>query len=174
MSGDLRHFYHYPLQEAIRRAPSDAATAVEVLSLAAQLMRAREVLPYALLDYLAGAFEAVVAVPEERKAKELTRRLNLTAVNRRPSSAQWIDAYRIMQKYEGLSKAEILKKIMKLHKVSRSHASEIYKEAQQAQVESDSVSRDENISQNQAVRKPIRRHAIWRAFAKYRRLQPKT
>ncbi len=173
MSGDLRHFYNFPIQDAIRRASSDVTKAEEVLTLAAQLMRAREVLPYDLLDYLAGAFEAVVAQPDELKAKELTFRLNLTARNKRPSSVQWIDAYRIMQEHEGLPKAEIVKRVMKLHKVSRSHASIIYDQAQRAQVESDRVIRDERISQNQAVRKPIRRQAIWRAFAKYRRLQPK-
>ncbi|CAM8662192.1 hypothetical protein MCEMIEM13_01811 [Comamonadaceae bacterium] len=169
MSSNLSHFVNFPLQEAIRLAPSDPKKAEEVLVRAARLMRAREVLPHDLLDYLAAAFEAVAAESEDMKPKELTYRLNLTARNKRPSSVQWIEAHRLLGEHEGLPKSEIIKKIIRKYKVSRSHAMKIYNEAEQAQLISDRVSREEWTDEDMPSASPFNRHAAWRSFAKFMR-----
>lgn len=171
-SNHLGLYVNFPLDEAIRLAPSDQAKAVEALAIAAKLMRAREVLPLGLLDYLADAFEAVSAQQDsEKQPEELTFHLNLTARHRRPSSVQWLEAFKLMYANQHLTKRETIKLIQKNYKVSRSHASKKYDEAWQAGLESQRVSRDEQTEEAQAVVKYPTRRAVWRAKMKARRDQ---
>lgn len=143
-SDDLGLYVNFPLDDAIRLAPSDPAKAAEVLAIAARLMRAREVLPLNLLDYLADAFEAVDTQQDAmKKPEELTFHLNLTARHKRPSSTQWVDALRIMYPNQQLTKAKVVQDIMSKHKVSRSHASKIYNQAREAELESERIRRGE-------------------------------
>lgn len=74
--------------DAIAGASTDAKTAPEALRIAAGYMRRRELLPPALADYLASAFEVAALKPEGHQANALALELGLMAQNRRPSAVR--------------------------------------------------------------------------------------
>ena len=87
--GGLDHYFLDELAtSALANAESDPEAAKDALLIAAGYIKRGVPLPGNLADHIAGAIEAAMAKPKERRAKALTDELSLSAVNRRPK-ADW-------------------------------------------------------------------------------------
>lgn len=73
--------------DAIAGVHTEAKTAAEALSIAAEYMRARKRLPPSLEDYLAEAFEVTALKEKKHQGTALLRELGIEAQNRRPVAA---------------------------------------------------------------------------------------
>ena len=74
--------------DALSRADSDPDAAAEALLIAAEYLRAGTPPPRDLADHLAGAIEASMRKPRDKRGAALLLELKLTARNRRPA-ADW-------------------------------------------------------------------------------------
>lgn len=72
------------VMEALNNSASDPDAAAQVLMLAAEYLRAGELMPMELVEHLANAFESAALKPQKLRGKQLALELNLTASNRRP------------------------------------------------------------------------------------------
>ncbi len=141
---DLARYVNFPVNEAIRRAPADADQAAEVLLLAAKLMRDRQALPHQLADYLADAFEAAMAKPQETRVSELSFELNLQSRQKRPSTFDWMDAYKIMQSNPSATNAELIKKVQRAAGCGDSLARRLLNSARAAETASQQILAEES------------------------------
>ena len=79
------------VSDTLAKADADPDAAALALKQAAIYLRAREALPDALIEHLAGAIEAAMDKPVEHRCRALLLELKLTAENRRPTKANCVD-----------------------------------------------------------------------------------
>lgn len=82
--------YDARLAAALSRLDRDPDGAAEALLIAAEYLRSGKQMPPALVEWLAGAFEASMAKPPAKRGAALLHDLGLRAENRR-KAADWLE-----------------------------------------------------------------------------------
>ena len=96
MTAEMR--FRAAVADILAKAPSDPEAAAQVLKIAAQCLRAGELMPPDLASFLADAFESAALKPDEHsRAKTLARDLHLIAGGNRRPKASYV---KVAQTYE--------------------------------------------------------------------------
>lgn len=115
--------------ELLRRVEADPDAASELLALAAKYLHERRPMPPMLADYIADAFMIAAKQPRERRVKELSDWLNLTANNRRKASPDWLDAYEVIKANPAMTKNAQAVELAKRTEIGKTKADELIKQA---------------------------------------------
>lgn len=116
--------------ELLARTEANPETAAQVLLLAAEYMRAGKPLPDDLAEHIAGAFEAAMHKPLDKRGKALLLELHITAPNCRPADVDWYDLGQSFQALinAGKNKSEAALQISVDFNVSESTAKRIWED----------------------------------------------
>ncbi len=142
---DKLSFFDRRVFEAMQRAPSDPDEAAQLLTLAAEYLRKSKPMPHDLADFIAGAFEIAAAKQPKERARCLGHELHLTAQNRRPVKAGYLEVGQAFERMmdEGNSQNQAKECVAADFEISESTALKLYRKYKLAIEEADRVVREE-------------------------------